>query len=243
MIRSFLRTILIVSGGLLVGLGIAYGSGVAYLTWREQDQPSAIRVIQLPDGQQIPLVQPGANAPSAAAGPAGVSNPAATTGPTGLISAAAGAAPAELLPATADYAPAMALLPPEQILLPTIATQWPIVLGDNENIPQFNAVGWLLGSGFPGHPGNMVLFGHQGGANPTFSRLHELLPGDEFSIFTSESVYRYRVRTTFETTPNDVGVLAPSDTPTATLITCAGPWDAVAQTNTLRRVVVADLVR
>jgi sortase A len=247
MIRALFRTLFIFTGGLLVGLGIAYGSGMAYLTWREQEQPSALRVIQLPDGRQIPLVQPGTNARTA--DPVGRPPQTHTDDPSGRLphaegnaSTAGDAPPVGVPPAMGENQPAP-LLPPEQILLPTIATQWPVILGDNENIPQFNAVGWLLGSGFPGHPGNMVLFGHQGGSNPTFSRLHELLPGDEFSIFTRESVYRYRVRTTFETTPNDVGLLAPSDTPTATLITCAGPWDAVAQTNALRRVVVADLVR
>jgi LPXTG-site transpeptidase (sortase) family protein len=224
MFRTFLRFTCIVLGSLLLFLGVAYGSGAVYLSWREGTQPSAVRVIQLANGQQIPLVQP---SPQTAAPAAGNGSP-----PAASANSSAPAPAAEQQP----------LLPPESILLPSIATQWPIVLGDNENIPQFNAVGWLLGSGFPGHPGNMVLFGHQGGNNPTFNRLHEMIVGDEFSVATTQSVYRYRVRSVFETTPNDVAVLAPTNTPTATLITCAGPWDALNQTNERRLVVIADLV-
>jgi sortase A len=99
-----------------------------------------------------------------------------------------------------------------------------------------------MGSSFPGVPGNMVLFGHLGGEHGTFMRLHELQPGDEFSIFTEASELRYRVRSSHETTPDDVGVLAPTDDASATLITCSGPWDPIAQTNERRLIVSADYV-
>jgi sortase A len=177
-----LRTALMTIGGLGTCLFLAYHGFAAYLGVREQQEPSARRVLQLADGQQIVLLQPTASA---------ASQPSAET-----------TSPRQPAPSTP------ALLPPEQISLPALGISWPVVLGDNENIPQFKGVGWLLGSGFPGQPGNMVLFGHLGGPHAT----------------------------------SDVRVLAPSASPTATLITCSGPWDAAAQTNERRLIVIADLV-
>ena len=127
-------------------------------------------------------------------------------------------------------------------MIPKIGIDWPVVLSDNEHLPEFRGVGWLMGSSFPGVPGNMVLFGHLGGAHGTFMRLNELQPGDEFSIFTEARELHYRVRSSHETTPDDVGVLAPTDYASATLITCSGPWDPVAQTNQRRLIVSADFV-
>lgn len=138
--------------------------------------------------------------------------------------------------------PAPQPLPPDRISIPRIGVGWPVVLGDNDNLPRFRAVGWFMGSGWPGTPGNMVLFGHLGGRNGTFMRLHELRPGDELSVFTAAGVARYRVREMHETTPDDVAVLAPTSGATATLITCSGPWDPVAQTNQRRLIVSADLI-
>jgi sortase A len=216
-----LRAALLTIGGLGACLFLAYHGFAAYLGVREQQEPSARRVLQLADGQQIVLIQPTASAAGQ---------------PTAEAQASGPRPPAPTQPARP------ALLPPEQISLPALGVSWPVVLGDNENLPQFKGVGWLLGSGFPGQPGNMVLFGHLGGPHATFDQLHLLAPGDEFSVATAEGSYRYRIRERFETSPSDVAVLAPSASPTATLITCSGPWDAAAQTNERRLIVVADLV-
>ena len=94
-----------------------------------------------------------------------------------------------------------------------------------------------------GATGNMVLFGHLGGPYGTFMDLHKLQPGDTFSVFSQGHEYYYQVRSERETTPDDVSVLAPSNTATATLITCSGPWNPIARTNERRLVVVADYVR
>ena len=209
-----LRTALLLIGGLLVVLFLAYQGTVAYLSVREQEQPSTRRVLQLADGRQIALLQP----------TVGAINPPSSP-PSGLP-----------VPAAAS------LLPPEQISLASLGVSWPVVLGDNENMPQFKGVGWLLGSGFPGQPGNMVLFGHLGGPFATFDQLHLLTIGDEFSVGTAEGSYRYRIRERFETSPSDVAVLTASTSATATLITCSGPWDPIAQTNERRLIVIADLI-
>lgn len=134
-------------------------------------------------------------------------------------------------PATARVdgpAPQRPILPPERVSIPAIGADWPVVLATPRHLPRFRGVGWLLGSAFPGAPGNLVLIGNHDGASATFTRLAELEPGDEFAVTTLERTYRYRVRAAFATTPDDVEVLAPSDTATATLITCAGPCQIVA---------------
>lgn len=200
--------------GLILGVGvIAYTIWVSQLRSQEQARPSTARSLLLPDGREVALVQP---------------TPAPVPSPNPAV--------------PAQEALSVGLYPPERISLPSIDTEWPVILGDNENLPQFPAVGWFFGSGFPGRPGNMVLFGHLGGPNGTFMRLHELRPGDEFSVRTMAGNLRYKVRLSYETTPDDVTALAPSDTPIVTLITCSGPWDPLAQSNTHRLIVVADFI-
>lgn len=266
--RSLLRSLLLGLAALVALLGGGY---VAYLGWlshlsaREQAAPSTGQVLVYPDGRRVPLLQPAnvtplpANVVQAAPAP-----PPPTTVPTSLplphIAATAAAAPpataasltttppsvaaaATITPPPARTAAALPYLPPERISIPSISTDWPVVLSTIDHLPEFRGVGWLLGSAFPGHAGNMVLYGHLGGEHGTFMRLHKLQPGAEFSVATAEHVYFYRVRESFETTPDDVGVMAPTSGATATLITCSGPWIPALQTNERRLIVVADLVR
>lgn len=110
-------------------------------------------------------------------------------------------------------------------------------------MPRFKGVGWLIGSAYPGEAGTVVLFGHLDGSYSTFGRLRELRPGDQFSIFTETGQYRYVVRKNFETTPDDVSVLVPTDRPTATLITCSGRWDPIAQNYSRRLIIQADYIQ
>jgi sortase A len=226
MIRRWFRRLLAAIGCMLVLIGVGYGGSIAYMSWCEQTAPSTQRVLVLKDGRQIPLVQP----TSAPVGQPTRRTPAAVVPTTGAASIA---------PTPAST---VALLPPLRIAIPKIGVDRPVVLSDNEHLPEFRGVGWLMGSSFPGAPGNMVLFGHLGGEYGTFMRLHELQPGDEFSIFTEARELRYRVRSSHETTPDDVGVLAPTEYASATLITCSGAWDPIAQTNVRRLIVSADYV-
>lgn len=211
---------------LIIGVGMGIAGGI-YLAWlsdlsaRERATPSTARVLILQDGRQIPLVQPTISRPP----------PAVTDG----SSERAPAQPAMLEPQLQN-------LPPERISIPDIAADWPVVLGTNDSLPQFKGVGWLFGSAFPGNPGNMVLFGHQGGPYGTFMRLHELQPGATFSVTTRDRRYHYRVTRTYETTPDDVSALAPTPTATVTLITCSGPWIETLQTNERRLIVVAEAI-
>jgi sortase A len=88
-------------------------------------------------------------------------------------------------------------------------------------------------------PGNMVLTGHAGGPYATLTRLHQVQPGDDILVQTETATHRYRVQTIYETTPDDVLVMAPSDKTIATLITCSGDWIPERQTNARRLIVVA----
>ena len=182
---------------------------------RERVSPSTAHILVTADGRAIPLAPPADGA---------ISEP---------LAVREGVKPAA--------APGGATLPPEQLIIPAIGADWPIVLATAEHLPRFRGVGWLMGSAAPGGPGNLVLFGHRGGDFATLARLPELQVGDTVIVLTAEAEHRYQVRETFETTPDDVAVLAPTAEPTLTLITCAGAWDAVARTNALRRVVVASL--
>jgi sortase A len=219
-LRRLCRLALVLAGLALAG-AVAHRGWVGYLVAREASSPSTAQVLVTPDGREIPLVQPAAPPPAHGA-------------PGGLGGAPLGGR---------DAAPARGpILPPDRLRIPAIDVDWPVVLATADHLPRFRGVGWLLGSAFPGALGNLVLFGHRGGRYGTLMRLPELKPGDTFTVTTADADYRYRVRSTFTTTPDHVEVLAPSAGATATLITCTGPWDAAAGTNTLRQIVVADLV-
>lgn len=221
MLRRWLSGLCLVCGCTLLLTGRGYAGFVGYVIRQEQRSPSTQQVLVFKDGHRLPLVQPTSPSPVISS----------TTQPVGPASAATAADAVELR------------LSPVRLCIPKINVDWPVVLSDVDHLPRFRAIGWLLGSAMPGSAGNLVLYGHWGGPAGTMMRLYELQPGDEFTVATEAQTFRYRVRTTYETTPDDIGVLAPTTMATATLITCSGPWDAQAQSNILRRVVVADYVR
>lgn len=112
-------------------------------------------------------------------------------------------------------------LPPVRVRIPAVGADWPVALSDVDALPRFQAVGWLIGTAFPGAPGNLVLFGQREGPYATFTRLDEVKPGDEVTLDTERGSHRYRVRAMFETTGDDVSALAPTEQATVTLITPA----------------------
>lgn len=218
--RPFLTVIAAVA---LILLGI----GAAYLVWmnmlRDQERlsPSTERVLVTTDGQRVPLTQPSPTGAAAEATPI----------------AASGVQVTPEAPVTPT--PASVLLPPERLIIPRINVNWPVTLADIDHLPKFQGIGWMFGTAFPGAPGNMVLTGHAGGPYATFDRLHEVQRGDEILVQTMSALHRYRVQTIYETTPDDVLVMAPSDQTIATLITCSGDWIPERQTNERRLIVVA----
>jgi len=211
----------------MVGLAIALillGIGAAYMVWlnmlRDQERlnPSTERLLEVSDGQRIPMMQPDPTpVPTAEAIPVAAPDPGNTPAPS----------------ATPE------VLPPERLIIPRINVDWPITPADVDHLPKFRGVGWIFGSAFPGMPGNMVLTGHVGGPYATLTRLHQVQPGDDILVQTETATHRYRVQTIYETTPDDVLAMAPSDKTIATLITCSGDWIPERQTNERRLIVVA----
>ena len=107
---------------------------------------------------------------------------------------------------------------------------------------------WYDDSAFPGTGSNAVFAGHvddpAGGGPALFAHLDELRPGDEIVVQGGEGeVWRYRVvwMRTYAATGGPIWVDLTGPTPgeVVTLITCAGAWDAQADTYRDRLVVRA----
>lgn len=93
------------------------------------------------------------------------------------------------------------------------------------------------GTAFPGEQGNSVFAGHRVTKTRPFRNIHLLAPGDEviFTVNAARSVYRvngYRI-----VTPNQIEIVDPTPTATATIFACHPPGSAK-----FRYVVTMDLV-
>ena len=101
-----------------------------------------------------------------------------------------------------------------------------------------NAVGHLPDTPLPWHRrGNVALAAHRDGL---FRSLEGVRLNDDVRVVTSRGEFHYRVTKTHIVDPDDVWVIAPTDTPTITLITCY-PFTFIG--NAPRRFIVkAELV-
>ena len=152
----------------------------------------------------------------------------------------AGSIPDHLLPIINAYAPPPIPTPgPEQarrLQIPALNIDKPIVQGDDwEQLKK--GVGQHIGSAQPGQEGNLVLSAHNDIYGEIFRHLDKLKPGDEIIVSTERRSYRYMVRKIDVVPPTAVEVMAPTDYPSATLISCY-PY----LVNDKRIVVFADLV-
>jgi LPXTG-site transpeptidase (sortase) family protein len=134
-------------------------------------------------------------------------------------------------------------LPPLRIEIPDLGVDVPVVLSDPDHLPHQKLVGWLFKSAFPGTAGNLVLMGHLDGPAAIFGRLDELQPGDVIRVSSSRDTFIYVVDETMLVSDDEVRVLAPSDAPIVTLITCAGDWNPDARTDDKRLVVSGHYAR
>jgi len=82
----------------------------------------------------------------------------------------------------------------------------------------------------------MVLSAHNDVFGESFRDLDKLEPGDEVLVFTLGRSHRYVIKETSIVEPTEIGVMAPSQEPILTLITCY-PY----MVDTHRVVVVAEL--
>jgi sortase A len=77
--------------------------------------------------------------------------------------------------------------------------------------------GYIEDTAFPGSTGNVGIAGHR---DTTFRPLRNLKLGDPLVLTTAERVIEYRISDTKIVNPTDVYVLAPTEQPTLTLVTC-----------------------
>lgn len=80
-----------------------------------------------------------------------------------------------------------------------------------------HAAGHLVGTAFPGQPGNAAIAAHR---DTFFRPLRKIRPEDVVRVTTPEGEFRYRVAWTRVVTPDDVAVLRPGGEQELTLITC-----------------------
>ncbi len=124
-----------------------------------------------------------------------------------------------------------------RIDIPRVKLSAAVAEGDDEKTLQ-TAVGHLPDTPLPWHRwGNVALAAHRDGL---FRPLEKIEMNDEVRVITPRGEYHYRVSKTQIVDPHDVWVLAPTKTPTITLITCY-PFSFVG--NAPRRFIVqAELV-
>jgi sortase A len=79
------------------------------------------------------------------------------------------------------------------------------------------AAGHIVGTGFPGKPGNIGIAAHR---DTFFRPLRNIQRDDIVTLTTLRGEYRYRVVSTKVVDPYDVAVLNPDGTEILTLVTC-----------------------
>jgi sortase A len=108
---------------------------------------------------------------------------------------------------------------PTLIQIPAIGVDARIVPGDTwEQLKQ--GVGHHIGSANPGERGNLVLSAHNDVFGEIFRHLDELQPGDEIIIYSDAQRYRYTVSQQRFVAPTQVDVMAATNEPSITLISC-----------------------
>lgn len=105
-------------------------------------------------------------------------------------------------------------------------------------------VAWMGDTSWPGLGSNTGLAGHvdlADGSDGPFRRLSELHPGDLVILYTEKKIYTYQVREQKVVDEDDLSVIAPTEFPQITLITCTS-WDHVLRDYLQRLVVIAVLI-
>ncbi len=106
-----------------------------------------------------------------------------------------------------------------RIQIPSIKVDAPIVQGDDwEQLKK--GVGQRIGTANPGEDGNVVLSAHNDIFGEIFRHLDQLKAGDEIILFTGTASFTYVVETTQIVEPTVVSVMAPTENPVVTLISC-----------------------
>lgn len=105
------------------------------------------------------------------------------------------------------------------IKIPGINVFAPVVQGDGwEQLKK--GVGQHQGTPNPGATGNIVLSAHNDVFGEIFRDLDKLKEGDEVIVYTQQKAYTYVIRQTQIVEPTQVEVMAPTQEPVVTLISC-----------------------
>jgi len=108
---------------------------------------------------------------------------------------------------------------PTRIQIPAINVDAQIVPGDSwEQLKK--GVGHHIGTANPGERGNVVLSAHNDVFGEIFRHLDELQPGDEVILYSGSQRYRYTISDSRIVAATQVDVMAPTNEPTVTLISC-----------------------
>jgi LPXTG-site transpeptidase (sortase) family protein len=105
-------------------------------------------------------------------------------------------------------------------------------------------VAWMGDTSWPGLGGNTALAGHvtlRNGRDGPFRHLDELRQNDEVVLYTDENIYNYKVRELRVVLDGEMSVIAPTNSPQLTLITCTN-FDREAGIYLERLVIYADLI-
>ena len=106
-----------------------------------------------------------------------------------------------------------------RIQIPAIDVDAPVVQGDGwEQLKK--GVAQHLGTPNPGQNGNIVLSAHNDVFGEIFRHLDRLQEGDEVIVYTNQRAFVYVVKQTQIVTPTQVEVMAGTQEPVVTLISC-----------------------
>ncbi|MDY0019367.1 MAG: class D sortase [Anaerolineae bacterium] len=107
----------------------------------------------------------------------------------------------------------------QRIVISGIAVDAPVVEGDDwESLKK--GAGHHVGSANPGERGNCVISAHNDIYGEIFRELPSVKVGDEILVYTLTQTYRYVVQQTRIIEPTEVSVMAATNTPVLTLISC-----------------------
>ncbi len=145
---------------------------------------------------------------------------------------------------TAALAPGEVIPADNRLVIPKLNVNVPIVMADTTDENKVHdelhdGVVHYQGTAIPGEVGNSFITGHSsnywwdtGKYNYVFALLDKLQAGDQAIIYYNGKKFVYTVRDSIIVPPNDMSVLAPTDTPVLSLMTCTPAGTS------LRRLVV-----
>lgn len=103
-----------------------------------------------------------------------------------------------------------------KVIVKRTGEQIPILMGATEENLRGGAT--LYDNGiYPGENGTAIILGHR---ETTFGFLENIKVGDEVDIESLNTTYKFKVKRTYITTPDDESILAQKNNPSLTLVTC-----------------------